>query len=73
MARRSNRMEKRDNYEKALREEEEALRASMTRNGTVAVAGGEVMDKKTTATKPTPIAPRWAKAKREADKKKKPR
>ncbi len=73
MARRSNRMERRDNYEKALREEEEALRASMTRNRTVVGAGSEVSDKSAKAAKPTPIAPRWARAKRELEKKKKPR
>jgi hypothetical protein len=66
-------MERRDNYDKALREEEDALKASMTRNRPDAEVGGEGTDKKAAATKPTPIAPRWAKAKREADKKKKPR
>ncbi len=73
MARRSNRMERRDNYEKALREEEEALRASMPGNRTVAGAGSEIPDKSTKAAKHKPIAPRWARAKRELDKKKKPR
>ncbi|MFZ3266703.1 MAG: hypothetical protein WA172_22050 [Terriglobales bacterium] len=73
MAKRSNRMERRDNYEKALREEEDALRTSMTRNRTVVGAGSEVSDKSTKAAKHTPIAPRWARAKRELDKKKKPR
>ena len=66
-------MERRDNYEKALREEEDALRASMTRNRVIAGVGGEALDKNTPSAKPTPIAPRWARAKREADKKKKPR
>jgi len=80
MARRSNRMERRDNYEKALREEEDDLRASMSRNrAVVEVSGdghagsGETLAKEVTARKHTPIAPRWARAKREADKKKEPR
>ena len=73
MAKRSNRMERRNNYEKALREEDEALKASMGKNRAVVGVGGEAPDKTMTAAKPTPIAPRWARAKREADKKKKPR
>jgi hypothetical protein len=68
MARRSNRMERRDNYEKALREEDEALRASMGKRA----EGGSATAEKDATKKPTPIAPRWARAKREADKKKKP-
>jgi hypothetical protein len=71
MAKRSNRMEKRDNYEKALREEEDALRASMTRKKAGAGTDGETANAK--PAKPTPIAPRWARAKRELEKKKKPR
>ena len=59
-------MERRDNYEKALREEEEALRASMGKNRAAVGAGDEA------APKQTPIAPRWARAKQEKDKKKKP-
>jgi hypothetical protein len=66
-------MERRDNYEKALREEEDALKVSMTRNRAVVGVSGEALDKGSTPSKPSPIAPRWAKAKREADKKKKPR
>jgi hypothetical protein len=72
MAKRSNRMERRDNYEKALREEEDALAASMTRTPSVGV-DGKAAPKNTIPAKPRPIAPRWARAKREADKKKKPR
>lgn len=72
MAKRSNRMERRDNYEKALREEEDALAASMTRTRPVGV-DGEAAPRNMTPAKPGPIAPRWARAKREADKKKKPR
>jgi 23S rRNA pseudoU1915 N3-methylase RlmH len=73
-------MERRDNYEKALREEEDALRASMSRNRAAVEASGdgdptsgETLAKEVKATKQTPIAPRWARAKREADKKKKSR
>ena len=73
MARRSNRMERRDNYEKALREEEDALRASMTRNRATDGGGIEIPDKSIKPAKHTPIAPRWARAKRELEKKKKPR
>jgi hypothetical protein len=65
-------MERRDNYEKALREEEEALRASMPKNPTTTAIPGETLDKDAAGQKHTPIAPRWARAKREADKKKKP-
>jgi hypothetical protein len=68
MARRSNRMERRDNYEKALREEDEALRASMGKRAD----GGDAAAEKQVTKKPIPIASRWARAKREADKKKKP-
>lgn len=64
-------MERRDNYEKALQEEEEALRASMGKNRAEVGTDSEALD--TTVPKKTPIAPRWARAKREADKKKKPR
>jgi hypothetical protein len=63
-------MERRDNYEKALREEDEALRASMGKRADGSLDG--TADKKAPK-KPTPIASRWARAKREADKKKKPR
>lgn len=66
-------MERRDNYEKALREEEEALRASMPKNRPTVAMPGETLDKNPAAPKQTPIAPRWARAKREADNKKKPR
>jgi hypothetical protein len=72
MAKRSNRMERRDNYEKALREEEEALTASMSRTRAIG-ADGQAVPQTTIPAKPRPIAPRWARAKREADKKKKPR
>lgn len=74
MRKRSNRMERRDNYTKALREEEEALRASMGLNRKSTV-GGDVTpkDAETSGTSPkqTPIAPRWERAQREKDKKKK--
>jgi hypothetical protein len=65
MAKRSNRMERRDNYEKALREEEEALLASMGKKP-AALEGSETVE-----IAHTPIAPRWARAQREKDKKKK--
>ena len=66
-------MEKRDNYEKALREEEEALMVSMGKNRATTAMPGETLDQNPATPKQTPIAPRWARAKREADKKKKPR
>jgi hypothetical protein len=56
MPKRSSRMEKRDNYEKALREEEDALRSSIGQKPT-AVKGA--------------IAPRWARAERQKSKKNK--
>ncbi|MGA2005258.1 MAG: hypothetical protein ABSG70_17865 [Terriglobales bacterium] len=75
MAKRSNRMERRDNYDKALREEEEALGASMGKSrGTGENLGDatRVPVANLATHKQTPIAPRWAAhAKREADRKKK--
>lgn len=75
MAKRSNRMERRDNYGKALREEEEALRASMGKSRATGENVGDAtraQDATPAAHKQTPIAPRWAAhAKREADRKKK--
>jgi len=66
-------MERRDNYEMALREEEEALRASMGKNRGTAAASGAVLEGENKAVTPkrAPIAPRWERAQREKDKKKK--